>query len=98
MHETTEPGYVVLKYEARNANAVLGALRMNPDRVQVELDGKPIGKEKAGADIQWDSQGSFLLVKENRLYDIARTSESENHELKLATNANDLCLYTYTFG
>jgi thiol-disulfide isomerase/thioredoxin len=98
MHETTEPGYVVLKYEARNANAVLGALKMNPVRVQVELDGKELNKEKAGADVQWDSRGSFLTVKENRLYDIVRTRDLENHELKLSTNANDLCLYTYTFG
>ena len=98
MHETTEPGYVVLKYEARNANAVLGALKMNSVRVQVELDGKPLSKEKAGADVQWDSKGSFLHVKENRLYDIVRARDYENHELKLITNANDLCLYTYTFG
>jgi hypothetical protein len=37
MHETTAPGYVLLRYEARNANAVLGALEMKPVRVSVQL-------------------------------------------------------------
>jgi thiol-disulfide isomerase/thioredoxin len=98
MHETNEPGYVFLKYGARNANAVLGALKRKPVRVAVEIDGKPIGKDKAGADVQLDSNGSYLSVTENRLYDIVRTREFETHELKLTTTADDLCIYTYTFG
>jgi len=98
VHATTESGYILLKYGARNANAVLGASDTKPVRVDVELDGKPIEKGKAGADIQWDSMGSFLLVAENRLYDIVRTKDFETHELKLITKADDLRLYTYTFG
>ena len=97
-HETSEPGYVLLQYTARNANAVLGILNMKPVRVNVELDGKPLGKESAGTDVQWDSMGSYLLVEMNRIYDIVRTRDFETHELKLVTNADDLCLYTYTFG
>ncbi|OLD13556.1 MAG: hypothetical protein AUI97_04025 [Crenarchaeota archaeon 13_1_40CM_3_52_17] len=98
MHETTQSGYILLKYGARNANAVLGVADMKEVRVDIELDEKPIEKGKAGADVQRDSIGSFLLVAENRLYDIARTRAFETHELKLITKANDLCLYTYTFG
>jgi thiol-disulfide isomerase/thioredoxin len=98
MHETTESAYILLKYGARNANAVLGVSDTKQVRVDVELDGKPIEKEKAGADVQWDSIGSFLLVAENRLYDIVRTKAFETHELKLITKVDDLCLYTYTFG
>ena len=41
MHETSEPGYALLRYEAKNANAVLGALKMKPVRVNIELDGRP---------------------------------------------------------
>jgi hypothetical protein len=99
MHASAESqGYILLKYSARNANAVLGVSDAKPVRVDVELDGKPIGKEKAGADVQWDSMCSFLLVAENRLYDIVRTKAFETHELKLITKADDLRLYTYTFG
>ena len=98
VHATTESGYILLKYGARNANAVLGVSNTKPVRVDVELDGKPIEKGKAGEDVQWDSMGSFLLVAENRLYDIVRTKAFETHELKLLTKADDLRLYTYTFG
>jgi hypothetical protein len=98
MHQTTEPGYILLKFGARNTNAVMGVSGAKPVRVDVELDGKPIEKGKAGADVQWDSTGSFLLVAENRLYDIVRTKAFETHELTLITKADDLRLYTYTFG
>jgi hypothetical protein len=98
MHATTEPGYILLKYGARNANAVLGVSDMKRVRVDVELDGKPMEKGRAGADVQWDSTGSFLVVTENRLYDIVRSKAFETHELKLITEADDLRLYAYTFG
>jgi thiol-disulfide isomerase/thioredoxin len=98
MHATSESGYILLKYGARNANAVLGVSDMKPIRVDVQLDGKPIDKGKAGADVQWDSTGSYLVVAENRLYDIVRTKAFETHELKLVTKAADLRLYSYTFG
>ena len=97
MHETDESGYVLLKYGARNANAVLG-VSTKPVRLNVQLDGKPIEKGKAGADVQWDSSGGYVVVAENRLYDIVRTKAFETHELKLLTNSDDLRLYTYTFG
>jgi thiol-disulfide isomerase/thioredoxin len=97
-HASIDAGYVLLKYGALNANAVLGVSDAKPVRVDVELDGKPIEKGKAGADIQWDSKGSFLIVGENRLYDIVRTKAFETHELKLITRDDNLRLYTYTFG
>jgi thiol-disulfide isomerase/thioredoxin len=98
MHAASELGYVLLKYGARNANAVLGVSDIKPIRVDVQLDGKPMDKGKAGADVQRDSTGSYLVVAENRLYDIVRTRAFETHELKLITKAADLRLYSYTFG
>ena len=97
-HVTPESGYILLKYGARNANAVLGVSDMKTVRVDVQLDGKPIDKRQAGADVQWDSNGSYLVVTENRLYDIVRSKTFETHELKLVTSAEDLRLYAYTFG
>ena len=97
-HANLDPGYVVLKYAARNANAVLGTSGQTPVTVKVELDGKPLGKDKAGTDVMWDKTGSFLVVRENRLYDIIRTRNFETHELKLETNSDNFQVYTYTFG
>ena len=97
-HATLDLGYVVLKYSARNANAVLGTSCQARIAVKVELDGKPVDKDKAGTDVMWDSTGSILSVEENRLYDIIRTKSFETHELKLLTSSDNLQIYTYTFG
>ncbi len=98
IHSETEPGYAVLKYTARNANAVLGASNPVPVRVGIELDGKAVERNVAGADVELDDLGTFLRVKENRLYDLVRTANQETHELKVTTDSDSLCLYTYTFG
>lgn len=98
VHASKDRGHVVLRFSARNANAVLGALNGRPGRVKVELDGKPLAKDRAGSDVQWESEEAFLMVKEHRLYDVVRMKNVETHELKLVTMDDDLCLYAYTFG
>lgn len=97
-HATSDPGQMVLKYAARNANAVLGTFGQAPATVHVELDGKPVEKDKAGTDVMWDKTGSYLTVKENRLYDIIRTKKFETHELRLQTTSDGFRVYSYTFG
>ena len=96
-HSSSDIGYAILKYSGRNANAVLGTSKDEPVRVEVELDGSALARDKAGADVQWHDGRAFLNVGENRLYDIVRTKSNETHELKMAT-AGGLRLYTYTFG
>lgn len=98
LHATFEPGYALLRYSASNANAVLGVQGQEPARVEVELDGRSLVKDQAGSDISWDAKGSYTRVSAHRLYDIVRTRQPETHELKLVTNLDKLCLYTYTFG
>ncbi len=98
LHATSEPGYALLRYNATNANAVLGVQNGEPARVEVDLDGRSVAKERAGSDVSWDSRGSYITVNAQRLYDIVRTTEPETHELKLVTASDKLGLYTYTFG
>ena len=94
----SDPGSALLKYNAGKANAVLGVLHQNPARIQVELDGRPVGKDQAGSDVSWDSKGSYVTVTAHRLYDLVRTRRPETHELKLVTASDELCLYAYTFA
>ncbi len=98
LHATNEPGYALLKYHARNANAVLGTVNRKTVRVGVELNGRTIGAANAGHDLEIDARGSFLSVNEHRLYDLVRTPQFENNELKLSATDDSLCVYTYTFG
>lgn len=97
-HATSDPGYIALKYAARNANAVLGTSGQAVATVNVELDGKPVERDKAGIDVMWDKTGSYLTVKENRLYDIIRTKKFETHEMRLQTTLDGFRVYSYTFG
>ena len=98
IHTGNESGYVLLRFSARNANAVLGTLNKKPLRVGIELDERAVDKGQGGGDARWDAEGSFVHVKDHRLYDIVRTGDQEAHELKLKTSDDGLCLYTYTFG
>ncbi len=76
----------------------MGTTDGKPVTVRVELDGKPPSDQHAGADLKTDAHGRFLEVSENRLYEIIKTGKSQAHELKLKTDSDKLCLYTYTFG
>jgi len=97
-HATSEPGYVLLKYTAANANAVMGTTRGNSAQIQVSLDGKPFSRDKAGKDVEWLAGRPVIRIRKQRLYDIVRTKRVETHELNLLTDSDELQLYTYTFG
>ena len=79
-------------------NAVLGTVHEKVVRVGVELNGGTVDTAHAGSDVEFDSGESFLLVREHRLYDIVRTLDFETNELRLITDDESLCIYTYTFG
>jgi len=98
--------YFAFDFFATSVNAVLGNSEPTPagagedgHLVVVELDGRPLSQDEAGADIEWDSAGnSVVRVKETRLYQIAALPEFGKHELKLTTNSEGLAVYTITFG
>lgn len=102
----TDSAYFAFDFLATSVNSVLG--NSQPDlagagqdnhEVVVELDGRPLSPDEAGADIEWDSEGnSVLQIGETRLYQIVALPEFGNHELKLTTNSEGLAVYTITFG
>jgi thiol-disulfide isomerase/thioredoxin len=102
----TDSAYFAFDFFATSVNSVLG--NSQPDlagagqdnhEVVVELDGRPLSPDEAGADIEWDSEGnSVLQIGETRLYQIVALPEFGNHELKLTTNSEGLAVYTITFG
>jgi len=98
--------YFAFDFFATSVNAVLGNSEPTPagagedgHLVVVEIDGRPLSQDEAGADIEWDSAGnSVVRVKETRLYQIAALPEFGKHELKLTINSEGLAVYTITFG
>ena len=92
--------YVALIVRGRTANLVLTvADDGQPYDVFVEIDGRWLFPNEAGAHIQWDADGrSFIRVTENDLYRLLFLPEWSEHELKLSSDSDQFRLFAFTFG
>lgn len=67
--------------------------------VVVELDGRPLDADEAGADIRFDDDGrSVLTVDEPRMYAVVELPELGDRELKLFSNSEHFGMFAVTFG
>ena len=90
-------GHVAIKYHAIQVVAVLRP-ESGPVTVQVTQDDKPLAKEDAGQDIQYDTQGrSYLSVNEPRAYDIVMNKKWATHDLVLSPQGSGLGVYSFDF-
>lgn len=92
--------YVALIIRGRTVNLVLTAAdNGQPYDVFVEIDGRWLFPNEAGAHVQWDDQGrSFIRVTENDLYRLLFLPEWSEHELKLSSDSDQFRLFAFTFG
>jgi len=59
---------------------------------------KPLTKENAGTDVQFDTNGNaFVEVDKDRLYNIYAGKLGIN-EIRLSSDSPEFRLYTFTFG
>jgi thiol-disulfide isomerase/thioredoxin len=90
-------GHVAMKYHAVQVVAVMKP-ETGPVTVIVTQDDKPIAKEDAGADIQYDAQGrSYVTVNEPREYDIVMNKKWGTHELVLSPQGSGAGVYSFDF-
>ncbi len=90
--------YLALTFEARSVNVVLDPPGL-PFDVRVEIDGRPLTVDEAGADIRFDADGnSFFRADQARLYAIVELPASGEHELKLRSNSDRFGVFAFTFG
>jgi thiol-disulfide isomerase/thioredoxin len=94
---------ILIRYKAVEVNAVIHlhsreGEHPKPVLVKVTLDGKPLPKEKAGADVVFEGGESFLKVSEPRMYRIVSSPEWGVHDLALWPRDDGFALYAYTFG
>ena len=67
--------------------------------MRVLVDGAPVARQFAGADVRYDEQdNSFILVDQDRMYAVLSFPEFEAHELKLSSNSDSFSVFAYTFG
>lgn len=67
--------------------------------VVVELDGRPLDPEDAGADVTFDDDGrSIVTVDQPRMYRVVELPALGEHELVLRMDAEGANMYAATFG
>lgn len=91
--------YIALRFQAASVNVVLRPESKQPFEVVVELDGRPLTRSEAGADVVIKEDGrSAIEVREARLYEIVRLPAFAERDLTLRSNSNDFAVYAFTFG
>jgi cytochrome c biogenesis protein CcdA/thiol-disulfide isomerase/thioredoxin len=81
------------EFEAKNVYLVLSSEGESPRQVQVLLDGKPISKRDAGADVH----GGAVTVTGQRLYSLVSLAGDQQKRLTLRF-APGVSGYAFTFG
>ena len=92
--------YLAFKFTSRTVNVVLTVPEnREPFNVYVELDGRWLTPQEAGADIVFDGdERSFVRVVRDDLYRLVVLPEWSTHELKLRSNSDQLAIFAFTFG
>ncbi len=90
-------GYLLLPYQAREVNLVIGNSGKKFD-VEVQLDDKPLSKSNAGSDVKFKNGKSFITVDRYDMYRLVKTKNIEAHEVKLIVKNKEFQAYAYTFG
>jgi hypothetical protein len=89
-----EPGKILMHFQARDLNLVLGA-DGKPVRFRVKLDGAAPGDDH-GSDIDADGIGT---VQEHRLYQLIRQKDAgRNRTFEIEFLDSGVAAYAFTFG
>ena len=98
-HPTEEEAHVVMKYSAKQVNAVLAPFSEGKYKVFVYIDGKPLTREQAGRDIKFTRDArSFVQVDSPQMFELIDTQSTQTHEVKIVSDSPEFTLYTFTFG
>jgi hypothetical protein len=93
-----EDGTILLPYQAREVNAVMGSRNGSLCEVAVQQNSQPLPKNYLGEDIvQLPDQQTSLFVDVPRMYTIIRNKEFGSHLLKLTTSNPNLEIYSCSF-
>ncbi len=92
-------GYFAISYHAVQVDVIMKPESV-PVRVDATLDGKPIPRQFAGSDVQYDSAGnSYIEVGEARDYDVIGVGAAwaPERELRLSPRAPGIGIYDVAF-
>jgi thiol-disulfide isomerase/thioredoxin len=91
-------GFIVLKYHAVEANAVINSVGGKGFAVTITQDDQFLTDENKGEDVQLAADGkSYLVVHEPMKYNLVRNKEYGEHILRLSSQSNGFAVYSFTF-
>ena len=91
--------YIAIKFYANSVNAVMHGGAGSPEPVRVTLDGLPLDRASAGADVMFAPDGSsYVLVGQPKMYRLVEQAKFGGHELRLSPQSEDFTFFNFTFG
>ena len=91
--------FLALEYQATELNVVMKPESVYWMKVFVTIDGQPVPKDFAGADITYDETGrSFVPTDTARLYNLTRRQPYRDYEIRLSVHGKGLSVYGFSFG
>jgi thiol-disulfide isomerase/thioredoxin len=101
VHARTDPDaadHADLRYHAIEVVSVLKPESGKPITVYIEQDGKPLARQDAGTDVQFDADGrAFVVVDAPRAYELVMNKHFGHHDLRLRPVQYGLGLYSFAF-
>ena len=94
---TAPDATAALRYHARSAYAVMSESQ-GVVRVYLQQDGKPLTSADAGVDVRFDRSGSYVEVKEPRMYYLVKNPAFGAHLLTLQPQSSGFTLLSFTYG
>jgi len=89
---------VMMKYNAKRVNTIIGTEDGKPARIEVKLDGNYLTKENAGKDVTVENGTSYVNVKWDFMHNLVKTEKPEIHEVEIIPRTNNFVFYTFVFG
>lgn len=93
-------GWFAMRYHAIQVMVVMRPERDTPIRVDVTLDGRPVPRQFAGSDVEYDASGNtYIDVDAGRAYDVIGVNApwAPESELRLAPQSAGLGIYDVAF-
>jgi hypothetical protein len=98
LNDSSEMAHIYLKYTSSEVNLVVNPEKEKGFKVLIIQDNKYPGREDAGNDVEFDSNGeSYIVVSDPKMYNLIRNKNVGSHLLKLSTNSNGFSVYAFTF-
>ncbi len=93
----TDSGAVMMKYNAKRVNTIIGTADGKPARIEVKLDGSYLTKN-AGHDVTVENGISYVDVNWDFMHNLVKTEKPEIHEVEIIPKTNNFVFYTFVFG